>query len=198
MLSKSKLLVVLVIAVALVGSAATAIGSGLINVVNPQTASGVPPLAPPPLIPPGELNYEQLQPGSNIVARDGRPIARLAVTPSGLSAGLAVSAPEIRSAVPPENPTGDWYTILATVRYTGSGHTVVVTTARPSVSVAQQQVYLGDPVELVPGSMAYVRNGVRGSLPIQVVVIKGDLIVTVAGDLPIDRIKAMAAQVTIK
>ena len=194
-----RIFVGLLIAIAvLVPFATSVVGSGAMNLFS--QGSKIAPIVPPQLIPPEETGYVTRQPGSSVTAYDGRPVAQFAMTPADLSQTFAVRVPEIRSIDPqiPEYLNGISYTILATLRYTGNGHTVLVTTARPSAAAAQKETYIGDLVTLSNGSMAWVRTRVPGKFPNQVILVHDDLIITIAGDFPINVLQELATQVVLK
>jgi len=159
------------------------------------------PVAPIPLLaPPSSEGYEQLPAGvvdTSISAPDDRPVAYLAQPPSGLDQSLAVNFPNIN----------DWsssdsveFFVLASVRYSGSGHTVLVTTARPSPEAARESWVLGDEtIRLADGSLAWVSTDKPGETPNRLVMVnEDDLIITVASDLPIETIQELASQIVVK
>ncbi len=89
------------------------------------------PEAPPPLLaPPDSVSYDRQSSGdAPIVADDGRPIARLRQPPAEFAESVEVYLPETK---PWEDPETEAYAVLASVRYSGSGGTILVTTAQPS------------------------------------------------------------------
>ncbi len=195
MLTKRKFLGLLAIVAISIVFVTTVTSSGFINVRDPETAKG-PVIVPPLLAPPGQAGYISQQTGSVITAPDGRPVAQLAAPPVDLAQGIAVNLP---NSNPMQNAATVSYAILASVRYTGNGHIVLVTTARPSLAAAQQPSVLGDQtVKLDDGSTAWGATGIPGDTPNQLVLVRGDLIITIAGDLPINSLKVLAAQVVIK
>ncbi|HET90311.1 MAG TPA: hypothetical protein ENN99_06185 [Chloroflexi bacterium] len=158
------------------------------------------PVAPIPLLaPPSSEGYEQLPADvvdTPISAPDDRPVAYLAQPPSGLAQSLAVNFPN----------TDDWsssdsveFFVLASVRYSGSGHIILVTTARPSPEAARESWVLGDEtIQLADGSLAWISTDKPGETPNRLVIVKDDLIITVASDLPIETIQELASQIVVK
>lgn len=148
-------------------------------------------LAVPRLLPPEREVYTPYAAGGPITASDGRSIAQL--TP-GAAQPLSTFFPVLQAPI-----SRIAYTILGSIQYTVRGHIVFVTTARPSVDAAQHQLGLGNQAaQLTNGATAWVSTGIASGPPSQVVYMKGDLIITVAGDLPVDDLKALAAQVVVK
>lgn len=195
MLHKHKFLSIFVAAAILLTFGAGVTASGFVNIVNPEQAN-VPVMVPPLLAPPGASNYINQQTNAAVFAPDGRPVAQLNATPVELAQAIAVDFPEDR---PERNTTTISYAILASLRYTGGGHTVLVTTARPSPAAAKRPTALGnETIQLNDGSAAWATTGIPGDMPNQVVFVQGDLIITVAGDLPIGTLKDLAAKVVIK
>lgn len=196
MLTKSKLLGLIAIGAILTASAVTAVASGLIiNVRNPGAVQKGPALVPPALLPPGQEGYINWRSDTPITAPDGQPVAQLAKPPAGIAQAVAVYLPDDHSV---QDPAEVSYTILASIRYTGNGHTVFVSTARPSPAAAQQSTLLGNQtVKLANGVTAWMRAR-KGNTPSQIVWVRDDLIITVAGDLALDDLQALAADVVIK
>lgn len=196
MLTKRKLAGLLVIMVILLGVATAAVGSGFINIVNPENPAIIPAIVPPQLAPPGQTGYTNQPAKAVITAPDKRPVAQFAAPPVDLAQGLAVNFPHSR---PEQDSTIVAFAILASVRYTGNGQTVLVTTARPSSAAAQQPISLGNQtIKLDDGSTAWAMTGIPTDTPNQVVFLRNDLIITVASDLPINVLRDLAGQVIIK
>jgi hypothetical protein len=195
MLTKRKLVILLVIVVALFVFVSVGFADGFSHVINPATER-VPAVVPPQLAPPKDaVTYVNQPAGTDITAPDKRSVAQLAAPPSDLAQELAVSIGEIRAT---PDPTTMSFQVLASVRYGGGGHTVLVTTARPSAAAAQMPVILGDTHKLADGSTAWTRTGMPGEMPNQVVFLRDDLIITVAGDLPISSLQELATRVVIR
>ena len=166
--------------------------SVLFNISNPESAK-LPAIVPPLLAPPGQTDYLQ-QDAARIIAPDNRPIAQFAKPPADLSQSIAVNLPDVQ----PAQSGVVSYAILASIQYRGNGHTTLVTTARPSPAAAKQAMALGNQtIQLADGSTAWATTGMFGDAPNQVVFVRSDLIITIAGDLPIDTLKDLARLVTI-
>jgi len=196
MVTKLRFLGSLVLMAILLSLVATSVASGVINVRNPEAVKKGPVIAPPPLIPPGQMGYANWRSDKAIAAPDGRSVAQLAQPPVSITQAIATNFPDIR---PEQDATTVSYTILASVRYTGNGHTVLVTTARPSPAAAQETAVFGNKtVKLVDGSTAWVTTGIPGDIPNQVVLVKDNLIITVAGDLPLNDLQTLAGDIAIK
>jgi hypothetical protein len=179
-----------------VGSVAA---TGVLNVRNPEAAGGAPAIPPPLLAPPGQEGAYTPRPGAQpIAAPDARPVAQLAAPVADLP-NLAVSFPVSEAQAAGEGAARVAFEVLASVQYTGSGGRVLVTTARPSPAALQQPLGLGNKtIRLANGTTAWVTEGSRADLPNRVVFTVDDLIITVAGDLPLARLVALAAEVVMK
>ncbi len=176
MSTKRKLSGLLAIAVLLLVSTTAAFASGFLNVLNPETAKG-PAIVPPLLAPPGQAGYANQPAGEGIIAPDHRPVAQLLAPPADLAQSLAVNFPDGPSEASSATIS---YSILASVRYGGNGHTLLVTTARPSRAAVQQPTVLGNQtIKLPDGTTAWVTEGIPGDTPNQVVFLRDDLIITV-------------------
>jgi hypothetical protein len=154
------------------------------------TAIAIPRLAPPDNVP--YLAHGGSQP---VKAPDGRPVAQLASTPPNLAQAVAVNFPD-----GPADAAGEVaFRVLSSIRYTGSGHTVLVTTARPSAAALQETISLGNQtVRMSDGSTGYIGTGMPGNLSNQLAWVKDDLIITLASDLPIDNLKQLAASIILQ
>jgi len=147
------------------------------------------------LAPPSQAGYTTQQ-SAVITHPDGRSVAQLAKLPTDLAQSISANFPDNQT---PQDPNTVSYRVLASIRYMGNGRTVMVTTARPSVATASKSALFGnETVTLNDGSTAWITTGMPGDAPNRVVFIRDDLIITVAGDLPIDALKAMAAQIVIR
>jgi hypothetical protein len=127
---------------------------------------------------------------------DDRPVAYLAQQPSGLTQAMAVNFPDI---IDWSSPDSVEFSVLASVRYSGSGHIVLVTTARPSPEAARLPWVLGDEtIQLADGSSAWVSTNQPGETPNRLVMLRDDLIITVASDLPIETVQELVSQIVVK
>ncbi len=198
MSTRLKYVGLLVAAATLLTAGTVTAASMLLKVRDPETPVGPPGpsgIVPPRLMPPANTDcYRDWPSGAVVTAKDGRPIAQLAEVPGRLGEAVAACLPDQR---PAEMPLS--YAVLATIRYTGGGHTVSVSTARPSPEAAKLEQSLGDrTVKLADGSKAWANTDMRNGLPNQIVLVRGDLIITVASDLSLEEIMALAEQVVVK
>ncbi len=179
----------LVTAVAVVSAAQ----SGPINVRNPEIRAK--DLAPPPpmLIPPANVVYTPASQGVPVRATGGRPVAQFGSIPAGfrldayhLPPSGTVSADKVA------------YTILSSVRYKAGDATVLLTATRPTAAAAQRPNYLGNQtVRLADGSAAWTKTNSGAEFSNSVVMVKSGLIITIAGNLPIDQLNALATRVSV-
>ena len=185
---KSKVMLVTIGLVLLIGL----VGTVAVGAVEPK------PEAPPPLLaPPDPVGYER-QSSSDvpIVADDGRPVAQFSQPPAEFSESVEVYLPEMK---PWEDPEEEAYAVLASVRYSGSGGTILVTTAQPSPGALRQIEAPGEQaIRLAGETDAWLSTDMGGDFPNRVLFIQDDLIVTVAGDLPPAELQELAEQVVIK
>lgn len=117
--------------------------------------------APPPLLaPPDPVGYERLSSDdAQIVADDGRPIVQFRQAPLEFAESVEVYLPEMK---PWEDPELEAYAVLSSVRYSGSGHTILVTTARPSPGALRRAVAPGEQaIQLAGGSAAWLSKDGR-------------------------------------
>ena len=183
---KSSVMLLIVGLVLLVGF----VGTVAVGAVEPK------PEAPPPLLaPPDSVNYEQ-QPSSDapVVADDGRPIAQLRQPPAEFAESVEVYLPEMK---PWEDPEAEAYAVLASVRYVGSEGAVLVTTAQPSPGALRLMAAPGEQALQLRETEAWLSTDMGGDFPNRVLFVREDLIVTVAGDLPPEKLQELAEQVVI-
>lgn len=200
MLARATLVGLLGASVLLSALAAAAVASGAINVRAPEDrrpvgAAEAPLIKPPSLAPPpAQATYVPHPAVARVAAPDGRPVAQLPAPPAAL--------PEVAVSLPPRAaaPAGQVaYAVLASVRYAGGGHRMLVTTATLSPAAAERPAVLGSKtVRLADGTTAYATVGLPGEMPNQVVQVRDDLIVTVGGDLPLEQLEALMAQVVVR
>jgi len=195
------LLILSIIGFIVLGSVVSA--SGLLNAVNPSkvgadsTPAVVPPLLAPP---PGAAAYTQYQDIKQpITTLDKRPVAQLADPAAERVESISVYAPDtvgLDEQVAEEHEI--YYQVLASIEYKVNGRVFLITTARPSPKAAQQATAFGDQeIQLPNGITAWVTTGVSGTMPNRVVFLKDDLIITLVGDLPPERLQALALQVIV-
>lgn len=174
------------------------------------------------LIPPsGAVSYVVLPPGEKITGRLGLPAAQLIDPPAELAQEVAVMVPaklkdpkgKVISSEPPVPPNAIAYEFISSTRYRGNGHTIFVTTARMSPAAAKLKYSFGKPDKLADGTEVGITvaceslpsdsleddSCVEGSpTPNRVVFMRGNLIITVASDLPIEQVKALAKNASLK
>jgi hypothetical protein len=156
------------------------------------------PKAPPPLLaPPDSVAYEQLPDTAALIeAPDKRPVAQLSQIPDDLRGGLAANFPEQQTL---NDPNQEAYAVLASVRYSGAHHTVLVTTARPSPGALSQSFAPGEKAIQLPGKgAAWLSTDMGGDYPNRVFFMHNDLLITVASTMPADQLQTLAAQVELK
>lgn len=183
---KSRVMLLIVGLVLLVGL----VGAVAVGAEEPK------PEAPPPLLaPPDSVSYER-QPSSDapVVADDGRPIAQLRQPPVEFAESVEVYLPEMK---PWEDPEAEAYAVLASVRYVGSGGTVLVTTAQPSPGALRLMAAPGEQAIQLGETEAWLSTDMGGGFPNRVLLIQEDLIVTVAGDLPPEQLQELTVQVAV-
>lgn len=150
------------------------------------------PEAPPPLLAPPDSVFYSSIPSGDI---PNRPIARLRQVPSDINPEAEIHLPEIR---PWEDPNQEGYAVLSSLRYSGDGVSVVLTLAEPSPGAFQQLNRLGEEkVELPDQGIAWLSRDMGGDYPNRILFQQNNLIITVAGNLPPDRLIELAQQVEI-
>jgi len=156
------------------------------------------PIAVPPLWIPGTVQYTPQRPGAPIKAADGRPVAELAHVPASLSQSVGVHFGSLGPLPTGAEDRVPFFQVLSVVRYEGDGHAVLVTTAHASAAAVQKGLGLGnESFQLPDGSVAWITEGAPTSPPNQLRWFRGGVIVTVAGDLPVEDLKSLAAGVTV-
>ncbi len=186
-----------VVALLLVG--ATAGASSPLTVHHPEDRATQPglgndgALAPPQLLPGSRASYTPQALGTLVARPDGHAVAQLATPPDGATAlGINTHAlptiPEGRIA----------FTVLSSLKYAIGTHQVFVTTTRPSAAAAQRPLSLGnETVQLANGTMAWIATNVSPEAPNQVVFTQDDLIITIAGDLPVGELRGLATRIVL-
>jgi hypothetical protein len=146
---------------------------------------------------PNTDSYVTRASGSTIAAADGRTIAQFTQVPPILSQKVSAEIPYNE----PVDASRVGWQILSSVRYQGNGHTVYVTTARPTQAAAPpgSQMILGNSSFQLPDrSTAWEMTGDPTVMANEVRWFKNGLIVTVGGDLSIEELKGLAASVALK
>lgn len=162
---------------------------------SPSANAGAPQLLPGvPLLLPNDVGYVNQSPGSQVTAPTGRALAQLRLIPPSLTQAELTNFPRQSTFGPME--VG--YQILSSVRYEGIGSTVYVTLAQPTPAATQRGFGLGnESFQLPDGSTAWVIAGMPTPQPNQVRWLKNGLIITVAGNVSVDQLKSLAADVVL-
>lgn len=150
------------------------------------------PEAPPPLLaPPDSVSYSPI-PSGDI---PNRPIARLRQVPTYINPEAEIHLPQIMSW---EDPNQEAYAVLSSLRYNGEELSVLVTLTEPSPGALQQINALGEEKVELPGiGIAWLSRDMGGDYPNRILFQQNNLIITVAGNLPPDRLIELAQQVEI-
>lgn len=153
------------------GVSSKGVGDTSIAITQPQSVA---PMLNPPL-----------HPSSGV-----RPVAQLIPPPSGLQAvTFSLDDPTSGQA----NSGGAYRS--ATGRYTISDHVVLVTTLyadADGASLGTRQMELSD------GTEAWATPAAGSFSPNQIAFVRDGLLITLAGDLPLDDLAALATRVTIR
>lgn len=183
-----------------------AAGEGAVN----APANGLFPV--PLLIVPGAPRFQDETGATTIRApasSGATAVAQLDQVPADLSqsTGAIFPSPSTPQAAPQRVPNitpqpalaGIDFRILTEVRYQGSGGTVYVSVTMTSAAALSWGLRLGNTQQTLPdGTTAWVMSGLKGSASSQIRWLRNGLIVTIAGDVPIYRLTALAASVTLK
>lgn len=150
----------------------------------------------PFLAPPQDSDYTtQVCPCGPIVPDPGQPLAQLIPPPPQYSQTIAV----FFNTAPTFGPGEIGFAILSAIKYEGSGHTVLVTLSELSEAAVQQGAEYGDQsVQLPDGTPAQAQGDMDagdGLSVNQVVFPRGSYMITVAADLPLDQVIALAGTV---
>jgi hypothetical protein len=91
------------------------------------------------------------------------------------------------------------FRVLSGVRYSGGGHTVVISVAEPSPGALAEGPILGfEQVRLADGTTAWRNEDGSQPTPQIVSMMKDDTVVSVAGNLPRAEVEALAGQVVLQ
>ncbi len=173
-----------------------------------QSAS-VPPLAVPLMLVPGSVQYAPQIIGAAVIAPHGIRVAQLASVPQDLAGSMGAVFPSTtspvnapgRAPIAPRSPdlVGLSFSILSVIRYEGSGGTVFVSTGRPSAAAMSRGLGLGSDLYKLPdGSSAWTIQSMDPSSLNQVRWESNGLIITIASDLPIARLEALAETAIVR
>ncbi len=166
-----------------------------------------------PEIPPSDVvEYIVLPPGAKITGRLGLPAAQLVDIPAELAQEIAVWVPP--KNIEPLQPDAIGTEFISVVRYKGSGHTVYVSTARFTPGAAKLKHTFGKEDKLTDGTTVGFTVSCESMTPAQheagyacwpgtdtpnrVVFMRGNKIITIASDLPIDQVKSLATSASLK
>ncbi len=166
------------------------------NIHDPETVKVEGPLPQPVpfLAAPDSANYIPQAAGITITSPNNVAIAQLAHPPADLAEIVAANFP------PADTLKADQvgYTVLASIRYTGSSHIVLVTTTRPSTAADQRVVILGsETIYLDNGVKAWATSNLQHKTSNRIVFVQDNLLIMVAGDLQLDKLKQLASDVII-
>lgn len=150
------------------------------------------------LLPPSEaVEYVVLQPEQKITGRLGLPAAQLVDLPSELTEEIAVWVPPKVTAK--ELKSQDIaYQLNSSVRYRGNGHTAVVATYRLSPGANKLQQAFSNVERLSDGTEVGIATADRSNLPNRVVFKRGNSIIVIGSDLPIEQVKNLAVNAALK
>lgn len=188
----------------------------------PQTVSGDPesvaaltgtePLhtTPPLLAPDYPGNYVRQPVGLRV--QSDQPVALLtegpawvAVTEVSTSSRATIDpiGPQPAGLEPWWEPDGDEspvaFRVLSGVRYSGGGHTIVLSIAEPSPGALAEGPFLGyDRIQLPDGTVAWRNEDSSQPTPNIVSMMKEGYVVSVASDLPHTDLESLADQVVLK
>jgi len=190
----SSRIVLLIPGGAVLGGGAGLLREGFHNsAVSAQTAP-LGPIVPPQLVLPGQDGYTQQALGSKVTRVDGQEIAQFQSLPVGLNQTESRNLPT--DSAPPSSSIA--FQVVSSIRYGGNGSTVTVTTAKATPAALQRGLILGAaPISLANGSQAWTATGIPTDSPNQVVFLKKNLIITVTGGIPLDKLEGLASIVVL-
>lgn len=163
------------------------------------------------LILPTDEVYVVLKPDEKITGRLGLPAAQLISPPPELAQEIAYWVQ--RGNGEPLKPNDIAYEFNSSIRYRGNGHTIYVTTVRLTPAAAKLRRVLPVTTKLDDGTVAGVTvpcdsipdkttpksfSCIVGDNPApnQLVFERGNMVITIASDLPIDQLKGLASKVS--
>lgn len=150
-----------------------------------------------PLMPPSEVvEYTVIPAGEKIAGRLGLPAAKLINVPPELNEVAVWTPPKTQE--PPLKPDAVAYELISSVRYRGADKELVIATYRLSPGAAKLERFLANTETLADGTTAGVEFANQSKYPNRVVFERGNSIVAVGGNLPIDQIKQIAATVQLQ
>lgn len=144
---------------------------------------------------------------SPVRAPDGRAVAQLAQVPAILSRSVKVTLPPcmvskrpVRNPMPLPPSKEVSFRVLSQVPYQGSAGVVVVLAARPSPAALRPGLDLGNPAgRLLGGRRVWNVHCAGHGCPLNDLRwMQRGLIVSISGDLSVNRLKALAADVVLR
>jgi hypothetical protein len=106
---------------------------------------------------------------------------------------------EVMVWFPPQgtlSPDVEAFRILASIRYSGTEGSILVTTTRPSEAAAERTLLIGHRIDLPDGTPAWSQQGLPHQGKSNVVVFHHEgLLVSVIGDLSVQELAQLAAEV---
>ena len=203
--SKSKILILLLVIIALFSAGATVMASGVFDIADPSVPPNIDNLDSFVLVglvtlPPPSTAYVETSVDSVPIPND-RPIALL-------NSGAAEFAESSSTFLPDLNQRSEYepaevrITILSSVKYTSAEQEIIVTVAKPSAAASSRMMYLGErELELANGAQAWVTetDNSKDQYPNRILFLHNDLIITVAGTsaLSIEQLASVALNVEV-
>lgn len=203
--SRSKILILLLVIVALFSAGATVMASGVFDIADPSVPPDVDNLDSFVLvglltIPPPSATYVEMPVDSVSVSND-RPIALLNSGAAKFAESSSTFVPDLsqRSEYKPAEVS---IRILSSVKYTSAKQEIIVTVAKPSAAALSRLMYLGErELKLANGVQAWVTEtgNTEDQYPNRILFLHNDLIITVAGTsaLSIEQLASVALNVEV-
>lgn len=157
--------------------------------------------------------YSPIVQGQKIVGLDGDPAAQLTSPPADLAQQISVwSPPSPPPNAEPDPPDAIAFEFVSSVRYQGSGGTVVITTLRPNENAANVKILSrkedklgnGKAVNVVEDCKKLAKGAEPESCaspdnptPNQVIFVQQGFIISVESSLSIPEVKKLAAQIEL-
>lgn len=174
--------------------------SGFLKPINSQSASVEGPedivLVGTITLPPADAVYTNLDSGK-LVPQGNYPIAVLSEAVASYAQPVAAFFPDLSTGTGVA-PDEIGFTIVASVRYTTENGDIYLTTTVPSPLAAQKNILMGgQEIQLTDGKTAWINRLDQGDLPNRLLFVDGEVIVSIASKLSIDRIESFATNVII-
>lgn len=159
-----------------------------------QASAAQAPWPLPILIPADDEGYILQQAGKPIVAPDGRQVAKLINIPAELSQSVEVRLPKLVAL--DEAQVG--FALTSIVRYKGNGHSLYVTMTKPTNAALTKNLGLGSQeVVLANGEKWWYSGNIPGAVSGQFITRRGNLLITLASDLSMDKLQALAENLIV-